>query len=636
MKLVESQGWKWKRVDSNRVELELCPFCDKTGYGHFYIEINHGLWICHHCGKDGNLYDLQRELGIKHEPKREKEPNKMDSLPDVVKCHEDLLQDGDALDYLMNGRGFSLDIIKQQKLGVTTHYFKETGEIKALVYPYLVQDNCVWAKYRTLPTMPLSESKVPKAFGNPSGYDAVLYNGEILKDGLEELVLCEGEGCCIAALDHGVTNICAVPGANIKKAEWINTIDRLGIEKVYICYDRDSVGQKAAAILAGRIGIEKCYAVILPDFQLDGKPGKDLNDWFLSGATKELWEELKAKAQLFDVEGVTSASIAVEELYDELVGKGSVEPKYKTPWSSLSKYVGFDVGEVIDLIGVEKSGKTTFGLNIMDYMVEQHGEDGVIICLEMTRAKMARKFLCMKCQIEDNIPQSDDERRFLLEQFTTGVPKLQGMLTSRPGQLYFCYPKYKTVDDIYSLMTNCIRRYGVKWIMLDNLQRLCDTTIGSKNRTQHLSEISKVTSQITKDYSIQMLRILQPHRIANGQMVTTDSVDGSSQVAKDCDCMITIHRDKIEGGSLEEFQAVGYVEGQGVFSNKMKVTVGLSRYSGGGYTTLDYDGARSTVREFDMSQLAQFNKQANKTVGYANQLKSMNMAYAALPEDIRP
>jgi 5S rRNA maturation endonuclease (ribonuclease M5)/ribosomal protein L37AE/L43A len=631
MKLVQDQGWKWKRVDSNRIELELCPFCNKTGYGHFYVELAHGLWICHHCSKDGNLYDLQRELGIKPEPKREKTEHKtMDSLPDVDKCHEALLQDADALDYLMNGRGFSLDIIKRQKLGVTTHYFRDAGETRALVFPYLVHGNCIWAKLRTLPTMPLEENRVPKAFHNPSGYDTMLYNGEILKEGLTELTLCEGECDALAAMDHGIEDICAVPGANIKKAEWINTIDKLGIEKVFICYDRDKVGQKAARILADRIGVEKCYAVILPDFE-----GKDLNDWFLSGGTKEQFQELKAKAQLFDIEGVASASDAVEELQGELAGKGGIEPKYKTSWHSLNKYVGFNPGDIIDLIGVEKAGKSTVGLNIMEHMVDTYGEDAIIICLEMTRSSMARKFICMKAQIADNIPQDAAEASRLLAEFTEAIPRVQAMVASRPGQLYFCYPKYKTVDDIYQLMTNCIRRYGVKWIMLDNLQRLCDTTIGSKNRTQHLSEISKVTSQIAKDYNIQLLRILQPHRIANGQMVTTDSVDGSSQVAKDCDCMITIHRDKVDGGSLEEFQAVGFVEGPGSFSNKMKVTVGLSRYSGGGYTTLEYDGARSTVREFNTTQLHQFDKLANKNVGYANQLKAFNIQIKE-PEDIRP
>jgi replicative DNA helicase len=196
---------------------------------------------------------------------------------------------------------------------------------------------------------------------------------------------------------------------------------------------------------------------------------------------------------------------------------------------------------------------------------------------------------------------------------------------NREGRLYFCYPQYKSVDDIYKLLRDCIRRYGVKWIVLDNLQRLCDTTIGGKNRTQHLSEISKVTSQIAKDHKIQMIRILQPHRVGEGRMVNTDNVDGSSQIAKDCDSMITIHRDRMEAGSLEEFKAVGYVQGDGTCTNKMKVTVGLSRYSAGGYTTLDYDGARSRVTEFNLSHIAEIVKESTRDVGYTNQLRNLNI-----------
>ena len=82
------------------------------------------------------------------------------------------MADADALDYLTNGRGFSLDIIQKQKLGLKEkHFFRETGEVRALVYPYLVNGNTVWAHYRTLPTMPLSDNKVIKAFSSPSGWD---------------------------------------------------------------------------------------------------------------------------------------------------------------------------------------------------------------------------------------------------------------------------------------------------------------------------------------------------------------------------------------------------------------------------------------------------------------------------------
>jgi 5S rRNA maturation endonuclease (ribonuclease M5) len=631
---IKSQGWQWRPVDSIRIELETCCYCHKDGYGHLYFEVHpttdtlaqrDGLFQCHRCGRSGNLTSLKKDLGFavtSIESKKEWAGKKIDPLPDVEVCHQALLDDEDALEYLLNGRGFSLAIIQDRKLGLTTTYFRGLGDIRAIVYPYLVGGNCVWAKFRSLPTMPLNESNVAKSFACPSGYDSVLYNGEILhRTDLKEVILMEGEADCIAALDKGVTNVCGVPGANIKKAEWIDTLDHLNLETIYICYDMDKVGQKAAQSLASRIGLDKCKRIAIPS-------GKDINEWFTSGGTLEAFNKLKEDAELFDVDGVLNTSNAVQEFVDELLEKGSVEPKYKTQWPTVNSLVGFDEGDVIDILAPEKIGKTTLGMNIMEHMVDTYGEDGIIICLEMTRSKMAKKWIAMISKIEDNIPKNAEQSRVLMNAFLDAAPIVQAKVAARDGDLYFCYPKYKSVDDIYNLMRDCIRRYGVKWIMIDNLQRLCDTTIGSKNRMQHLSEISKVTSQIAKDHKIQMIRILQPHRVREGQMVNTDNVDGSSQIGKDCDCMITIHRERLKQGSLQEFQAVGYIQGEGTFSAEMVLTVGLSRYSIGGHTTLFYDGARSLVTEVDKDKM---DKTAAKVdIGYEAQLKRLGINPAPL------
>lgn len=627
---INSLGWKWKPVDSIRIELETCPLCKKSGYSHFYMECHSAdspqanrdsLWICHHCGRSSNLTGLKKDLGYTVntiESKKDWAGKKVDPLPDVEACEQALLEDEDALEYLLNGRGFSINIIRQQRLGLTTTYFRGLGDVRAIVYPYLVGSRCVWAHYRSLPTMPLEENTVAKAFSCPSGYDSILYNGEILHRDLKEIVLVEGEADCIAALDKGITNVCGVPGANIKKAEWISALDQL--EKVFICYDNDKVGQKAAKELAGRVGIERCYKLILPS-------GKDMNEWFaFGGGTLEQFEQLKADAELFDVDGVLNTSNAVQEFVDELLEKGSIEPKYRTQWPTVNSLVGFDEGDVIDILAPEKIGKTTLGLNIMEHMVDTYGQDGIVICLEMTRAKMARKWIAMQAGIADNIPRDSEESKILMAAFLEAVPRVQSKVAARDGDLYFCYPKYRSVEDIYNLMRDCIRRYGVKWIMLDNLQRLCDTTIGNKNRTQHLSEISKVTSQIAKDHKIQMIRILQPHRIMQGKMVNTDNVDGSSQIGKDCDCMITLHRERLDQGSLEEFQAAGYVQGEGNFSDTMKFTVGLSRYSVGGYTTLHYDGARSLVSEIALKEVQKMT--AKVDIGYTAQLRRLGVLTA--------
>jgi hypothetical protein len=610
LQFIQSQGWNWKNGSSPNIVLEKCPHCGKSE--HCYMEIHgsndeaksrDGLYLCQRCGKSGNLYALKQHLGlvipgVSSQKDWGNSEKKVDPLPDVEACHADLLADTDAIDYLCNIRGFSLDIIKRQKLGLTKHYFKLTGkDTRALVYPYLVNGNAVWAHFRTLPD-PNDLAKIPKDFASPAGWDSTLYNGEVLKAGLKDVVLVEGEPNCIAAMDKGIENICGVPGANIKKAEWIETIDKLGLEKIYVLYDKDKVGQKAAQTLASRIGIERCWKIVLPDFQVTTESGelrlgKDLNEWFVSGGgTAEAFEELKKAALLFDVDGVSSASDALDEFTEELDSKGA-QSAYV--WPLIQELVQFEEGDVIDILAEEKVGKTTLGLNLLEYMVDTYGEDGIVICTEMTRARLARKWICHKAQIEDNLPKTPQESEELTNKFKDAIPAVKEMAANRDGTLYLCYPKFQTMDDFYKLIVDCIRRYGVKWIMVDNLQRLCDLTIGSRNRTQWLSEISKKLSQIAKDYGVQMVRILQPHRVGDGKLTTSASVDGASQIAKDCDCMLIANRNRIGDVDKGTLASGAYIHTEGSFGPEMLLTAGLSRYSSGGSTTVWYNGATSTI-----------------------------------------
>lgn len=231
LQFVIQQGWNYRLVTPPKIELEVCPNCGHDGY-HAYMEVyakddeernRDGIHGCVRCNKGGGLRSLKEKMGMLIagvESRKDWAGNTKDiePLPDTDLLHEALLADEDALAYLMEERGFSLEIIQKQKLGLKAkHFFRETGEVRALVFPYLITGNTVWVHYRSLPTMPVAENKIPKAFSSPTGWDATLYNGGILLPGISNLVMVEGEPDCIAGLDHGLTNIVGVPGANIKK-----------------------------------------------------------------------------------------------------------------------------------------------------------------------------------------------------------------------------------------------------------------------------------------------------------------------------------------------------------------------------------------------------------------------------------
>ena len=652
MALIISQGWNWQGPTGGQIQVEECPFCHKKEFK-FYVAASDpevssrdGLYFCHHgsCQTTGNLRTLQEHLGIRvagvDSRKEWAGAGKSDApetLPNADVCHATLLSDAEAMDYLLNVRGFSAEIIAQQKLGlVPKRFFREAGEVKALVIPYLVNGNVVFAKYRTLPPS-------PKDFTSSTGWDAPLYNGEILNEPINDIVFVEGETNTITLMDFGVKNVVGVPGANVKKAAWIETLDKRGDDlKKYILYDDDKVGKKSAQEIASRIGIDKCWKLTLPYFEVtvpvtecklcddDGnsikegtdkhvvclhkRQGKDVNEWIMKGGgTLEAFEEMKKHAVLFDVTGVLSSGDALSQLVDELNGKTDLAPTYITPWKELNKLVGFEDGDVIDIVAPEKVGKTTFGMNLLDHMVSAYGEDGLIVCLEMTQARLARKWVSLVSGFSDDItePGTPESKAKLIE-LQAACVKAREVQLERSADLYFAYPTQwqDNPDSVFKLIRDCIRRYGVKWVMFDNLHKFCDESLKQQgHRTIYLSQLSKKFATIAKDYKIKMVRILQPKRIEKGQTISTNDVDGSSQVAKDCDCMITGWRSVVGEMKKSEYEeeAEGFKETAQSFEPKMKLTVGLSRYSTGGSCYVYYDGARSQIRSYSAEEKSQLN-----------------------------
>jgi hypothetical protein len=113
---------------------------------------------------------------------------------------------------------------------------------------------------------------------------------------------------------------------------------------------------------------------------------------------------------------------------------------------------------------------------------------------------------------------------------------------------------------------------------------------------------------LTKDFKAMAMElkilvylIIQPHRVGEGQIISSRNAMGSSAIEKDVDCMICLHRNRI--GQIKEQDFKGYLDIEENFEPQMLVRADLTRYAPGGVCTLFMDGARSTVREFLPSDL---------------------------------
>jgi hypothetical protein len=596
LRYVQQKAWPFRATEDHLI-IETCPICNKDNW-HFYIRFapkeKEGLWDCKVCGETGNLYQLREYLGdrmenamsIKDVANASRPPA---ALPDVEAAHRRLMTEAEnietenpALDYLL-GRGFTIEVIERYKLGLIEEYGK-----RWLVIPYFNKNNLVYAKFRTLPPD-------DKEFRGLSGRECPLFNGDVLEKGMEELLFVEGEADTLACLSAGIEKVVGVPGANMKKAAWINRLDEMAPQQMYLLYDRDKTGQNAARDMAARIGLDKVKNILLPEFtyldeQGEERQGKDINEWFRAGNTLEDFEKLKAEAKHFDVDGVYSAAEVIDSIKHDLLTRGSLKPKYVTRFGQLNHCIGgFDEGDLIGLMAEAKVGKTTLAMQLLDELSVDYDEPALMFCQEMQPKRMVRKWIA-------NVTDTPDDQITL-----DTVDNAMQIAVSREADYLFAYTKGTKRQEIFETIRQAVRRYGVKFVCFDNLQLLCRNI---EHSAQETSVICKEFKQLAMELNIVIILIIQPHRVREGEIIGARNAHGSSAIEKDVDTMICLHRERQGKLKAEDFQAIGFIEVDENFAPELLVRVDLSRYAPGGVTTLKMIGEKSKVVEMTHEERA--------------------------------
>lgn len=586
--LLQTQRWAFYESGSQACVVN-CPVCGNTN-NKFYINIsggeNDGLWDCKRCGESGNFGQLRQRLGMGIENAVSvKDMASVGAvvapLPDFDTLHVNLMNSPeyeDVLDYLIAERKFSLEVLNRLKIGA---YTKDGS--KWYIIPYFNSAGAgVYYKARRFGVVPEGGSR----FTSPKGREVGLFNEGCLAPGMDSLTIVEGECDTISMISAGYEAVVGVPGAGVKKAAWIDKLDSLAPKQIFICFDNDKPGQTGAKELALRIGLDKVKNVVLPDFG-----GKDVNDWFKLGHTKEALDILFEDARCFDVQGIHALPQLLEELRYEIETRGT-EPTYDTPWPSLTKRMGgVELGDLVGVMGEAKCGKSSACLNWVQYYAER-GVDSLFYCQEMSPKRLVRKWVSMITKTPDSPGNS---------QITPAtVDAALQYARDMDGDLLFGYTKSCAVDEVMDTIRQTVRRYGVKVVCFDNLQMLVRSLEHSANE---ISNITKKFKALCLEMNIVIILVIQPHRVPDGQIISARNAMGSSAIEKDVDTMVCLHRNRV-GVLQKAVDFRGFVETEDNFEPLMLVRVDLSRYAPGGQTTLFMDGPTSTVRELDDADMS--------------------------------
>lgn len=554
-KFLVKQKWNYT-LEGDQYKIEKCPYCGDRHY-HFYMSRVTGQCRCVKCDSSGNLYVLKKHLGI-ITPVTEVFPERKLSNRRITKytrrCkkyHKALVKNIETRRYLYNKWEYTLKTIKKFKLGTVVR-----GGLIWLSIPYFNAENRISnVKFRTI----LTEKK---NFARVKNMESSLFNVNNLNTTVNYVFLCEGESDTITAYTKFRCNVLGVSvGAGGFKESWKDVIDNF--EVVYIIYDSDVVGQNGALKLAEKLGIHRCFNVVLP------KGSKDLTEFWKNFQSKSYFDVIKERAKKFDVKDVVTIKDALTTLKLNLLNDDTLDAGLTTPFEKVNKLMGNLVpGDLITLSGQAKVGKTTLALNIGLYNALTHKIPVLNVCLEMRPERTVTKIISFLRLIEkNNIKQRD-------------IDLVASKFKDKPFYLAHFYSFDQ--DLVFETIKSAVQRYNIQLLIFDHLHYLIRST---SNVVAEVSNTVRKFKLLAEEFKIPIILISQPRKLSGkSSRMTVDDLRDSSSIGQDSDTVLIVHRERLPAKSSSK---------TAIFSNATEIRIEASRYSSGGVTNLQFNGAFS-------------------------------------------
>ena len=576
---LEAQGQPVKRHGTQLVTD--CPLCGKPG--HLYMNAESGAWDCKACGERGNLWQLRKRLGLDNgrfqtlsqalgaKPKRIPRER-------VESLHAALLQDPEALAYATDTRRWSLAVVTAQQIGL-----RVDGRGKWLAYPWLRRGECVGMKYRILPA---HESSYPQRFEREAGCESVLFNGDALAQH-EEIILASGESDALALLTLGFENVVATTtGESSLPATAVDALSKKA--KVLLPFDNDAAGQKGAREIGKRIGFDRTWLVPLP------AGVKDVNEVLIQGGTREGFEALLSAAVQFDVPSVCSLGQALDRLEEEKAFGGWDALDAMTLWPSVNRRIGqWRPGNLIVLSGPQGTGKTTWALNVAAFWAAQ-GMPALAYCLEMSVEELVQHVLCA------NYQRTEEEITPEL------IARARQDLAEWP--LYLgANPRATGRQEILGLLTQAVRRYGLRLVVFDNLHMLARSI---EHRNEEIGALTKGFKLLAMELEVPLVLIAQPRKLQPGQVMTPWDLKDSVDIFSDADQIILLHRELVAASRDGEAVAAAASGDADNLSPRTLVRVAKARHMASRDGLLHFEGAQHRFRELEPGEPVPRNREA--------------------------
>lgn len=453
-----------------------------------------------------------------------------------------------------------------KKYGVTVK-FGTDGKISQVNFPFYSKDN--------LPTCNKArktDSETKKKYFDITGSDwnkTLLFGQQLFPSGSAKYVtITEGELDALAAYQtlgnfpvvsirngaQSAVNDCK------RQLEWLESYER-----VYIMFDNDKEGQKAAKAVADLLEPGKAHIVHLPNVDEDGETYKDACD-FVQKNKGDLLKKSWWKAEKYTPSGLVFSSSLRQRIKD----KKKVE-NFEFPWKGLNKTTyGLRKGETILFFAPPKVGKTQVLREIKYHLFNTYPNEKIgDISLEETPDTTAEGLMSLHAGKAFHLPDTiytDEEWDEAFEYMLA------------PDRFVF-YDAFATKDfeAVQARIRFLAKGLDCGFVFLDNVSVLIAKS--EKDERKELDRMASTLSSLAKELNICLVLVAHENR--------TGTVRGSAGFEQFCNMVVQLSRDK-KAADPE-------------VRNTTTVFVTENRFNGetGPACYLKYDSETTRMTEFD-------------------------------------
>ena len=451
-----------------------CPKCsqDRTKKRStcLSVDMDKGVWNCHHCGWAGRLeftdqekaeYAAQQKAARTAARQETRPPELSDLTPAAVKWLE--------------ARGISAGTARAMAVKSASVYFAKLGRVAAaLAIPFMKDGETVNWKYRCIEVKDFSQQK---------GGQQCLYAWDDAA-GQNTVILTEGELDALALLEVDYMGACSCPnGAPPEKAASIDGklafIDEARdavfgpAERVLLAMDADGPGIQFRDAIADRIGREKCYTVTYP------VGCKDANDVLVKQGRDALRNCIE-NATPYPVSGLTDFTDNQTEIREHF-RSGGQRRGLSTGWPRLDEFFRLASGTLNIVTGIPSSGKSEWLDQLLLNAARLHDWRWAVFSPENLPPALHFQKLAEK---HTGKPMF---RRYAQESMTESEVTAAIEYLSDRTKFITIDERGLTVDDILGKVKVCVARHRVNGFILDPYNEIEHCRPAGMSETEYIS-----------------------------------------------------------------------------------------------------------------------------------------------------